>query len=255
MKIKYGPDGSAEQENLPTLPAPATPPAQPPIIYMQPPWPRVPAAVSFLGSILLAGAAFFGAEYYAPDALKPSTLMGTYDARLTATVRAAELQQQAHYENWAEQVRMAAAQNNQQYQAMAQAVVQHYSATYDRARMYAEATTQLQQAYVQHRVSIARSAQSSDTGLTNFARSLGRIISLFDPELGQGPLDYADSLTEELQGELDDAVRSGVLVEVQGWDTNIPSPEMVRRELDRYRPVQIPPIPPLSDETPHQRGQ
>ncbi|WP_328277857.1 hypothetical protein [Sphingobium sp.] len=251
MKISYGDDGSAEQANVPALPSPIPQAAQPPVIYMQPPGPRIPAAVSFLGSILMAGAAFFGAEYYAPDALKPSTLMGTYDARLTATVRAAELQQNARYENWAEQVRMAAAQNNQEYQAMTQAVLSNYNATYDRARMYAEATTQLQQAYAQHRVSIARSAQSSDTGLTNFARSLGRIISLFDPELGRGPLEYADSLTEELQGELDDAVQSGVLIEVEGWDTNIPSPDAVRQQLDRYRPLQIPPVPPLSDETPH----
>ena len=170
MKIKYGSDGTAEQESPPALPVQATSAAQPPVIYMQPAGLRIPAAISFLGTILMAGAAFFGAEYYAPDALKPSTLMGTYDARLTATVRAAELQQQARYENWAERVRMAAAQKNQEYQAMTQAVLQNYSATYDRARMYAEATTQLQQAYVQHRVSIARSAQSSDTGLTNFAR-------------------------------------------------------------------------------------
>jgi len=45
-----------------------------------------------------------------------------------------------------------------------------------------------------------------------------------------------------------------VTIEVEGWDTNLPSPETVRAELGKVKPIIIP-SPPRIHRMAHERGE
>ncbi|MPT47983.1 MAG: hypothetical protein E2598_06125 [Sphingobium sp.] len=74
----------------------------------------IPSIVKTSAAFLMAGGVFFAAEAYAPPQYRPSTIMGTYDARVTAAVKASELQQQVNIELWSASAKIAIAQHEQQ---------------------------------------------------------------------------------------------------------------------------------------------
>ncbi len=71
---------------------------------------RIPAIVNSALSIMLAGAVFFGMEAVAPERLRPSTLVGTFEGRVegavASAVKASELRQQAAFEDYMAQLRV-----------------------------------------------------------------------------------------------------------------------------------------------------
>ncbi len=56
---------------------------------------RIPSILKTASVFALGALALAGAEKYAPDTWRPSTIVGTYDARVASAVKAAELNQQA----------------------------------------------------------------------------------------------------------------------------------------------------------------
>jgi len=113
---------------------------------------QIPSILKTASVFVLGALALASAEKYAPDTWRPSTIIGTYDARITSAVKAAELNQQARFEAWAAQVKVASDQNAEAYRAAMNASVANYQAGYDRAKIYAEAATRMQGQYAQMRI-------------------------------------------------------------------------------------------------------
>ncbi len=200
------------------------------------------------------GGAFFGAEVYAPVAFRPSTVVGTYDARVTAAVKAAELTQQARYESWANQVKLGVEQRAEQFKAFNNAVIARYQATWDRTKIYADATAKIQTQYAAMRMAQTQQAQSTDTGIVNLARLWGRVANTIQPGAGDSALEYARSLSGELSGELTDAATNGVTISVDGWDTGLATVADLQRDLAAIKPVSIP-APPTIPSAPVEAGR
>lgn len=215
-------------------------------IVAPPKRPFISAGVGMIGGALLCAAAFYSAEMFAPLEYRPSTFTGTYSGRYAAEIKAHELETQAEFEDWAAEVRVSAEQQQEQYRATAQSMLQNYQATYDRTKIFADATARLQQAYVQQSMDVARSQQSMDVTVVNFARLFGRLAGLADPELGQSAIDYADSIGGQLQDELDRSVIEGVTVDVAGWDIDLASPQDVQSAFENIAPITFPDPPSIS---------
>ena len=205
----------------------------------------VPAIVNTVCTFAVAGVLFFGAEAYAPEQFRPSTATGTYAARVEAAVKAAELEQQTHYEEYIAEVRVSAEQQVERFRAQNQGFLAHYQASLDRGKILAEATARLQSQYVAARISQAQMSQSGDQSIINMTRMFGRLANGLEPGAGNGALSYADGLSNQLSRELTDAATSGVTISVEGWDTGLASTDELRRQFDSIPAIEIPPPPPL----------
>lgn len=201
------------------------------------------ASVFALGALTLAGM-----EKYAPDTWRPSTIVGTYDARVASAVKAAELNQQAQLDAWAAQARIATEQNAEQYRAAMAAINTNYQAVYDRAKIYAEAATRIQGEYARMRMSQANAQSGAETGIINLVRMIGHGANALEAGSGNDALAYSDAMSRYLSNRMTAAAVEGSSIDVTGWDTGLPSPESVRAEIGRFRPVPIPPPPVLSEQ-------
>lgn len=201
------------------------------------------ASVFALGAVALASA-----ERYAPDTWRPSTVIGTYDARITSAVKAAELNQQARFDVWAAQVKIASDQNAEAYRAAMNASVANYQATYDRARIYAEAATRMQGQYAQMRMNLVNVQTGTENGIINMVKMFGYGMNALEAGSGDQALTYSENMSRDVSNRMTQAAMEGARIDVTGWDTNLPSPESVRAELRRYQPVPIPPPPVLSEQ-------
>jgi hypothetical protein len=198
---------------------------------------QIPSILKTAFVFLLGALALAGAEKYAPDTWRPSTIVGTYDARITSAVKAAELNQQARFDVWAAEVRIATEQNAEAYRAAMNASVANYQAVYDRTRIYAEAATRMQGQYAQMRMNQVNAQSGSENGIINLVRLFGYGANALEAGSGDDALAYSEAMSRNLSDRM-----------TQGWDTNLPSPESVRAELSRYQPVRIPPPPVLSEQ-------
>lgn len=249
MKISYGNDGTAQQDIVPVVPPP--PPYQP----LPPPLPPrrnriVSAGGNMMVGALLLSCGVFGAETLAPPDYKPSAILGGYQGRMAAEVRARELETQAKYDAWIQQAQISIAQQQVGYQGQVQAVVANYQAAYDRARLFSDATARIQQDYSRQVLSQKRQQQDSSSGLVNLAQLGADLFRPFDPAISENLQTYADETSARLRERLDDSIQQGITVDVEGWDTGLPSPDAVRADLDKLKPIVIPPPPRISRDVP-----
>lgn len=209
---------------------------------------RIPSILKTASVFSLGALALAGAEKYAPDTWRPSTIIGTFDARVASAVKAAELNQQAHLDAWAAEARIATEQNAESYRAMMAATNANYQAVYDRAKIYADAATRIQGEYARIRMAQANAQSSSETGIINLVRLFGHGANALDAGSGNEALAYSDAMSRDLSNRMTTAAMEGSRIDVTGWNTGIPSPESVRAEMSRFRPVPIPPPPVLSEQ-------
>ena len=208
----------------------------------------IPSIVKTTTAFLMAGGVFFAAEAYAPPQYRPSTIMGTYDARVTAAVKASELQQQAKLELWSANAKLAVAQHEQEYKAATEGVLGNFSAAYERNKVVKSALMQMQNAYVQNVMGQVTARQQTDNTVINLTRLWGRIANGFEEGAGDSALRYADNLGSELSDELLAATRAGVQVKLDDEENPLPTPEEVRSELGKIKPLQLPPLPKFGAE-------
>lgn len=209
---------------------------------------RIPSILKTASVFALGALALAGAEKYAPDTWRPSTIVGTYDARVASAVKAAELNQQAQLDAWAAQARIATEQNAEQYRAAMAAINTNYQAVYDRAKIYAEAATRIQGEYARMRMSQENAQSGAETGIINLVRMIGHGANALEAGSGNDALAYSDAMSRDLSNRMTAAAVEGSSINVTGWDTGLPSPETVRAEITRLRPVPIPPPPVLSEQ-------
>jgi len=242
--INYHDDGNGAGHSAPALPVQQHNPNM--AIMMPPRRRRVPAVVqAALVSVTTAGL-FIAMEVLAPVAAKPSTWLGSYNGRLVAETSAHQLETHAKYEAWAKRVELSVAQQNEAYRTNLQAIGVSYQMAHERARMFADATARIQQDYLHQRMAQTQSTQSGDLAVINLARIFGDLAVFIDPNAAQTAHAYADTISDRLKKELDEAVQTGVTVEVDGWDLNLPSPAEVTAKINAVPPLKIPPLPEIS---------
>lgn len=215
---------------------------------------RIPSILKTASAFALGMLALGAMEKYGPEEIRPSTIMGTYDARITSAVKAAELNQQARFDAWAAEVKVASDQNSEAYRAAMNATLANYQASYDRAKIMAEAATRIQGQYVQVRMNQVNTESSNEMGITDFARLIGHGLNVLENGLGDGMLTYSDEMSASVSQRMTEAAQAGARIDITGWDMGLPSPDAVRTELESYQPVPIP-APPILGETPGNIGQ
>jgi len=208
----------------------------------------VPSIVKTSAAFLLGGAVLFGLEARGPVELRPSTLMGTYDARVEEQVKAAELRVQGRYEAWAAQVKASAEQNVEQYKSKSQGVITAYQAGVERAKIFAQLTGQLQSQLAGAQLSRVSGEQAGEVGMISMGRVIGDFMNVFDEGSGDPFHNWAEQTHNRLETELEDAVLKGAKVAIDGWDTGLPAVSDLQRQLDSIEPMQVPPMPSLGPD-------
>ena len=208
---------------------------------------RIPAIFNSALSIMLAGAIFFGAEALAPERLRPSTLVGTFEGRVegavASAVKASELRQQAALEDYMAQLRVYAEQNNEHYKAIMLTYADNYRAVYDRGKIVAQAAVQMQTEYQRQRMSLSTQFNSADIGVSQMATIIGRGMNLFEAGAGDEALNYANNIKTEVIGEFTDDAKSGSATSIVDWDVSVPPPDTILERMESLKPVPLP-IPP-----------
>lgn len=212
-----------------------------------------PVAQTVVAAVLVA-VAFFSLEKFGPRDWRPSYLVGSYEAdvaaQVEAQVAASRLQQQAQFDAWVEEVRLVNAQNLEQYRGLVGSVAAYYQASYDRSRVYAEATARMQSELVQSRVRYAGQMRSADQSVVNLSRLLGFGMNAFSPGSGDSLMRYSDDLADQVYAELDRAATSGRTISVQGWDSGLPPPSEVQMAVNALTPRPLPEPPVFSAVVP-----
>lgn len=208
---------------------------------------HIPAIVNSGLSILFAGILFFGAEALAPERLRPSTLVGTYEGRVegavASAVKASELRQQAALEDYLAQLRVYVEQNNEQYKNIMLVYADNYRAVYERGKIVAQAAVQMQTEYQRQRMALSTQFNSADIGISQIATIIGRGMNLYEDGAGDNALNYAKNIKTEVVGELTEDAKSGSATSVVDWDTSVPSPDQMIERLESFKPMPIPAPP------------
>jgi hypothetical protein len=252
-EVEYGEDGKAQINRVPQQSQRAMPQDQG-AYYQQPPYGyppykeplRLPAVVNTILSIGFAVVVFFGAQRFAPHDFRPSTMIGGFEAEVSEQLKAAEINQQAKMAKYEAEVKVAVETQAKQNEMMLQAILQHYIATYERAKTMTEAANNYQGKYLDATISQTAGVQSSDVGIVSIATLAGRGLNLLQPGSGDGALEYAEKINEGLRAGLTEAATQAVRVDLTGWNYGLPPPSEVQAMIASFRPVQIPKPPTLS---------
>lgn len=141
--------------------------------YERPRWEirfRIPSILKTAAVFMSGAAVLFVSEAYAPEKYRISTLMGTYDARIAAAVKAAELQQQTQIEQYTAQLKLAADQQAEQYRAITRSVLDNYTATYEINKVKTQALMDMQGRLTSVLVGQKTQEQGIDIAIINLAR-------------------------------------------------------------------------------------
>lgn len=107
---------------------------------------------------------------------------------------------------------------------------------------------QMQNGYVQQVMGQVIARQQTDNSVLNITRLWGRVANAFEEGAGDPALNYADNLSTELSNELLAATRAGVQVDLTDAENPLPTPEEVRAELAKIKPLELPPLPKFGAE-------
>jgi hypothetical protein len=211
---------------------------------------RIPSILKSAAVFAAGAVVLFTFETYAPEPYRISTLMGTYDARIAAAVKSAELQQQARFDAWAAQTKIAADQQAEQYRAVTQGVLANYTATYDRGKILTQAAMEVQGRYSATVIGEKTQEQGVDLGIINLVRGWGRFANAMEPGAGESALGYANDLGGSLRKEITDVARESAATPIAMWGTGIASPSEVAATLASIKPLQLPPPPTIGEKRP-----
>lgn len=119
----------------------------------------------------------------------------------------------------------------------------NFTAAYERNKVVKSALMQMQNNYVQQVMGQVVARQQTDNTVINLSRVWGRIRNGIEQGSGDSALAYADNLGAELSAELLAATRAGVQVKLSEDDKPLPTPEEVRADLAKVKPLELPPLP------------
>jgi hypothetical protein len=200
-------------------------------------------SVLAMGFMLLGASAMWGLEMYAPDSFKPSTISGAHQSRVEAAVEAALSQQKAELETYVKRVELVSQQNAEQYKTRMMATTQYYDAAYQRARVYAEATTRIQQQYIAIRLQTKQQLLAPDIAVANLSRFWGYGKNYLAAGSGDAAMQYSEDLGNYVLDELTKTAMSGTTLSIEGWDESLPPPQEVQSYLMDIEPIPYPAPP------------
>ncbi|WAC47562.1 hypothetical protein OVA03_12735 [Asticcacaulis sp. SL142] len=196
-----------------------------------------------MGCMLLGAGVMWGLEMYAPDQFKPSTFSGANQSRVEAAVEAAIAQQKAELDTYVKKVELVSQQNAEQYKTRLMATTQFYDAAYLRARVYAEATTRIQQQYITVRLQTKQQLLAPDIAVANLSRFWGYGKNYLAAGSGDAAMRYSEDLGNYVLDELTKTAMSGTTLKVEGWDDSLPPPYEVQAYLMDIEPIPYPAPP------------
>lgn len=207
---------------------------------------RIPAIVNTGLTIVFAAAVFFGAERYAPQPYRPSTLVGGYEAEIGSQVAAAQNAERARFEAYQAEVKVAAETQVKETEKLLESILQYYQALHERGRIMAQAASDMQGRYVTERMSQKKDVQSSDMAIISLATLIGRGLNIVEPGMGDDALAYAEQLEQGVVQGLTEAAQEGARADLHDWDLGVPQPAEVARLIARVPVMEIPEPPPLA---------
>jgi hypothetical protein len=210
---------------------------------------RVPSILKTASVFALGALSLTALEKYAPVTWRPSTIVGTYDARIASTVKSAELNQQARFEAWAADVKIASEQNAENYRAAMKVMQDNYVASYQLANIYAQSAAQMQGRFMEAKLQQANAQSSAETGIINMTKMVGLGLQALGEEKGDAVIAYSDAMARDVADRMTKAAIEGARVDITGWNANLPSPQAVRADIERFAPKPVPP-PPIWGEQP-----
>jgi hypothetical protein len=210
---------------------------------------RIPSILKTASMFVLGALSLAAMEKYAPENWRPSTIVGTYDARIASTVKSAELNQQAKFETWAAQVKIATEQNAENYRAGMKVMQDNYAASYELAKVYAQSAAQMQGRFMEARLQQVNAQTGAETSIINMTKMVGLGLQAIGEEKGDALIAYSDAMARDVADRMTKAAMEGARVDITGWDANLPSPQTVRADIERFAPTPVPP-PPVWGEQP-----
>lgn len=210
---------------------------------------RIPSILKTASMFVLGALSLAAMEKYAPENWRPSAIVGTYDARIASTVKSAELNQQAKFETWAAEVKIATEQNAENYRSMMKVMQDNYAASYDLAKVYAQSAAQMQGRFMEARLQQVNAQSGAETGVINMTKMIGLGLQAIGEDKGDALIAYSDAMARDVADRMTKAAIEGARVDITGWDATLPSPHQVRADIERFAPKPVPP-PPVWGEQP-----
>ena len=217
--------------------------------YPPPPPPKPPMPPFMVSAISMAFIAvlFVGAEKYAPLDFKPSHVIGSYEASIDEAVADAtkgiETQYQAQIEQYQAQTRTYIEQSNNTQKAKIDAILQYYSAAYQRNQVVTQAYLQANNSFTERMMNVAERLHAADVGVGSGAIALGHFIDAFEPGSGskftQYGVDAGDMAAETLRKFAEES-RVQPIAEI---DETLMSPEEVLASVNDIETPELPALP------------
>jgi len=203
----------------------------------------------FIAGIAFAAAAtaFYGAEAALPAQWKPSYYIGGYTQEIEAARKTGELEATAKFAPRLKRIETAAVMMQEQCKAQLQSVNTYAQAVYNRAGIGFQLAADLQRQYASARYSVVQQSLGGELGAANMATSFGYIASLFDPDLAQKSMDFAQNARQQALAKLDEAAQGGVSVSAQGWDQGLTDPATFAKSLHCDLPSDLAEAQPSSE--------
>ena len=223
--------------------------------YYPPPPPPKPPLHPFIISffwMLLTALVFLGAEKYAPLDFKPSHVIGSYEASIDEAVADAtkgiETQYQAQIEQYQAQTRTYIEQSNNAQKAKIDAILQYYSAAYQRNQVVTQAYLQANNNFTDRMMNVAERLHATDVGVGSGAIALGHFIDAFEPGSGSKFTQYgvdAGEMAAETLLKFAEESRAEPIAEI---DEALMSPEDVLASVNDIETPELPALPKLHAE-------
>ena len=208
---------------------------------------------SMMKSFLLIGTgavAVAATEKFAPNDYKISKLLGSFEANIEEEVlnktKDIETYYLAQFEEFKGEVARYVEASNTAARAQNEAVLQYYKASYERAQVLMQGMVNLRAFVVQKFVNVAETLNSADLGISSGSLAAGRLIGLFDPNLGDAFKDYGTDGGELAAQRLEEFFNRGMAINIPAPDNILPSPDEVIAELEDIETPDAPKAPKLT---------
>lgn len=219
------------------------------VAYYPPPKPPMHPFIVSLLSMLMMAVAFISVEKYAPLDLKPSHVVGSYEASVDEVVADAtkgiETQYQTQLDQYQAQTRTYIEQSNNAQKAKLDAILQNYTAAYQRNQVITQAYLQANNNFTDRMMNVAERLHATDVGVGSGAIALGHFMDAFEPGSGYKFTQYgadAGAMAAETLRKFAEESRVEPIAEI---DEILMSPEEVLASLDEMETPELPALPKL----------
>jgi hypothetical protein len=209
---------------------------------------RIPSSVQTAITVVICGGVFFAAVRFAPEGWRPQDFTGEYIGDVAGEVKANEAAIQAQLDAYTNEVRAAVEQQNIRYNRVSEGVIQFYKASYDLNQTQMDAANRIRGAYVERQMGQTVQGNGVNLGVASIAEILGQAQNIFEPGSGDAALTEARRQREIASSRLEETAIESANVYVSSYVNQLPSAEVIRRELESIPTIQLPPPPRFTRE-------